>query len=158
MELAGLIVSALAVAAAAWSLFYAWGANRRADVANARAEEALDLQRRIDEREREFRDVHWGISWSPWTKPTEKPAVQLTNAGLTTARNVTLVLTLPTMQQALNVGTVEPGETRTLDIDYPKLGPAHDHIELIRDPLWRIHWSSPLGHPDETKASARERG
>ncbi|MEV8360295.1 hypothetical protein [Microbacterium sp. NPDC076895] len=156
MELAGLIVAVLATAAAALSLLYARGANRRADVANARAEEALDLQRRIDEREREFRDVQWAISWSPWTKQTEKPAVQLTNAGLTTATNVTLVLTLPTMQQVLNVGTVEPGETRTLDIEYPKVGPAHDHIELIRDPLWRVHWSSPLGHPDEIKGTARK--
>lgn len=96
------------------------------------------------------------ISWSPWTNQTEKPALQLTNAGLTTAMNVTLVVTVPTMQQALHVGTVEPGETRTLDIEYPKLGLTHDHIELICDPLWRVHWSSPLGHPGEIKATARK--
>jgi|SRR6478736_6629179 len=125
-------------------------------VANARAKDALDLQKRIDAREREFRDVTWSLSWSPWTGPSEKPALQLTNSGLTTATNVTLMITLPSSQQALRVGTIEPGETRTLEVEYDRPGPAHNHIELIRDPAYRLHWSSPLGHPDEVRATARD--
>ncbi len=124
-------------------------ANQLADAANKRADEAHDLQRRIDEREREFRDVTWSIGWSPWEHPTGMPAVEVSNTGLTAARQVTLVVVLPRGQQAIEVGDVGPGETRTFAIQYGRRGPAHKHIELIRDVKYRLHWSSPLGHPDE---------
>lgn len=158
MEIAGLIVAIVAVVAALASALYAHGANKRADVANQRASEALDLQRRIDERAREFRDVIWVFAWSPWSEPGGPPLLDLTNGGLTTAVDVTLVIVLPSGQQAIHVGTVGPGETRMVEVNYAKPGPAHDHIELIRDPLFRLHWSSPLGHASDFATSARQLG
>jgi hypothetical protein len=143
------LIAGVAVVIAGASALFAWTANRR-------AADALELQRSIDAREREFRDVSWGLSWSPWTRADETPSLQLSNLGLTTAVDVTLVLLLPTMQQAIHVGTVEPGETRTVEIAYSKTGPAQEHVELIRDPIYRLQWSSPLGQPDEAMATAAE--
>ncbi|MBZ4485826.1 hypothetical protein LQ938_10410 [Microbacterium sp. cx-55] len=133
-------------------------ANRIAVAANLRADEAHDLQRLVDDREREFRDVSWRVSWSPWEHESGMPALQLTNTGLTPARQVTLVIILPRSQQAIDVGDVAPDQTRTLAIQYGRPGPAHQHIELIRDPVYRIHWSSPLGHPEEVRNSANQLG
>lgn len=86
------------------------------------------------------------------------PAVQLTNTGSTPAMQVTLVVVLPRGTQALTVGDMLPGETRTLEVQYGRRGPAHKHIELIRDTAYRVHWSSVLGHPDQTSISASQLG
>lgn len=59
MEIAGFVVAVLAALGAVIAAVYAGGANRRADEANKTAARALDLQARIDARDREFREVMW---------------------------------------------------------------------------------------------------
>jgi len=151
MEIAGLVVAVLAALAAGASSLYALGANRRADTANERANDALDLQKRIDAREREFRDVTWSGAWVSDSSGT--PVFRVSNRGLTTACSVTIVYSYNALRYVESVGDLEPSA-------YVDLAPetaAADEIVLelmLRvNAAFRVHWSSPLGQADSYESA-----
>lgn len=148
MEIAGFVVAVVASLVAVASAWFALGANRRADTADTRATEAVDLQRRIDEREREFRSVSWHGAWEAPTEPDAVPLFQLTNTGLTDASGVTLVLEMPRGAQAYNLGDLPHGDHRTAPLHTNMRGPAAPAVLELHGLQYEVHWSGPLGQVD----------
>lgn len=152
MEIFSAALAALSVCAAIWSVVVARAANARADVANERAKEALDLQHLQDDRAREFRDVVWEASSNRVSDVGE--VFTLRNAGLTTARQVSLVVKLAGGERLFEFERVGPGESKGV-----VTGPEARRDEEA-DPLWtltpayRVHWSSPKGLAAEIAVDA----
>lgn len=143
---------------AAGALVVAVRANRRADVANAqsaeaneRAREALDLQRLIDERAREFRDVRWELKVDRDWSGGRFTGVSFRNVGLTPAHNATFIIevegwatvdvfTADEVQPGYAAGFISNATAFWMD-KYDDAMPSH--------PPFRVHWSSPLGNVEE---------
>lgn len=155
MEIAAFVVAVLAVFAAGASAFYARGANSRADTANARAAEALDLQRRIDERQREFELVRWSASWNPLA-PDNTPTVWLRNTGLTPAVDVTLLVKTFVDEKLFHFDRVDPGGKVEAVFGAPDAVNAAFHF--VRESMCRVHWSSPHGNVHDTDANISSGG
>lgn len=158
------IATLVAALVAMGALVVAIRANRRADAANAhaaeanaQAAEALALQHQVDARAREFRDVTWAMGWSPWTPADCPPQLQLRNGGTTHARAVTVLLSTPTHQELLTAGDIDAGDVVLMDVHDGKLGPGGNHIELVRDAIYRVHWTSPLGFAEESEGGPGRR-
>lgn len=149
MEIAAFVVAVLAVLAAGASALYARGANTRADTANERAADALDLQKRIDDRQREFRLVRWSASWDPLAA-ADTPTVWLRNTGLTPAVDVTLLVKTFVDEKMFRFERVEPGEKVEAIFGAPDA--AHAAFHFVRDSVCRVHWSSPRGEVHEIDA------
>ncbi|WP_162893188.1 hypothetical protein [Microbacterium halotolerans] len=143
MEIAAFVVAVVAAGAATVMAFLAHGANKR-------AQEALDHERRLDERHREFRDVSWHGKLA--RGDGRQPEFRLKNTGLTEAQDVVLLIVL------LRDGTVRA--------DFPRVGAG----EVVRVSLvgkgtelaleeqlhdgespYRVHWASPKGHVDDRR-------
>lgn len=148
VEIAGFVVALVAALAAGASALYALGANRQAAVANQRASEALELQHRIDDREREFRDVAWESSWH------EATGFTLRNVGLTDAHHVTLVLHDAHDSERHDLGLVAAGQS--VDVDSPRVASWMVAMRefLPLGPGYLVHWSSRLGQPSEFRTPA----
>lgn len=141
---AGVAIGALVVAARANQRSDI--ANEQAAIANRRAGEALDLQRRVDEREREFRRVAWTAGWIH-DDSRDMSAFTIVNSGLTKACSVTLVLDGPSGLKAFAVGDIAPGQSRRVFPEESlKAAFVASTLELQSYP-WEVHWSSPLGAP-----------
>lgn len=147
MEIAALVVAVLSVMAASASALYARGANTRADEANRRAAEALDLQRRIDERAREFVDIKWELLVDRDHKTGRLSAVSLQNVGLTPAVDVTVVIEVDGFVKELcEFEQIEPGAAGNFSSDAAALW-MEKHKELLPlRPGFRVHWATPLGN------------
>lgn len=151
VEIAAFVVSLLSLLGAGVMAFYAHGANVRADEANRRAaeaneqaREALDLEKRQDERAREFRAASWrGALLTP---PDGPATFELTNSGLSEARDVVLVVSESILGEAarFDLGVIKPGQTIDVAMDYGNGGPVAR--EFGWSPGYVIHWVSPLGH------------
>lgn len=154
MEVASLVVAVLAVLAAGGSLLYAKGANDRADVANARAEEAIDLQKRIDERDREFRAVEWDANVANQVNGVVTEYV-LTNAGDSDAMSVTVVLYLNPDREVHHVGDIAARQSVTITsplfIQWMREAVEHEVVT----PGARVHWSSRLGQVGDERVSMK---
>lgn len=133
---AGAIVAVVAV-------FVAGNANRRATEANEIAERALDLEARVDERQREFRAVEWRLRAD---QQDGRYFLRLWNIGYTEACNVTLVLFLDPDSEVHALGKVYPGERGRIESplisEWLTDAAAHEVVH----PGFRVHWSSPLGY------------
>lgn len=149
MEIAGFVVAVLAVVASGASALYALGANRRADEANRTARAALDLQARIDEREREYRDVDWEAEWHPETGLT------ITNSGLTDANHVTAVLRGPLGTERHDLGDLRSGESATIDSAVASAWMKENKRSMPSSPPFFVHWSSPLGVAEDRDVTSR---
>jgi hypothetical protein len=119
-------------------------------VANIRAKEALALQSRIDEREREFRAVEWDTS-VPLKVDGVATEFILTNVGDSDARSVTAVLHLNPDREVHHVGDIPAKHSVTITspqfTDWMREAVEHEVV----NPSARVHWSSPLGQVgDET--------
>lgn len=108
-----------------------------------RADEALDHQRRLDERDREFRDVVWrGALLSP---PDASAGFELTNGGMTEAQSVVLVVHASKFGEAerFDFGYIRGGERVEVQMPY---GEIHGRREFGWNPGFTVHWVSPLGY------------
>jgi hypothetical protein len=148
MEIAGFVVAVLAVLIAAASLVYAKGANDRADVANRTAREALDLQARVDAREREYRDVSWRSSFDHGRGFT------LTNDGLTDAHRVTLILYGDQDRELHRLGDIRAGQSATVQSRLASVWMREYERSMPLAPPFMTHWSSPLGVASQYSARA----
>lgn len=142
MEIAGFVVGAISMLIAAASALYAKGANARADEANRVATAALDLQARIDSREREYRDVTWSASYK------RDVGFTLTNEGLTEAREVVLVLHGGNERELHRVGDVAHGQSATVVSRVAAEWMRDNEASMPLAPAFTAHWSSPLGVAD----------
>jgi hypothetical protein len=113
----------------------------------ARVRGSYRLQRSIDARAREFREVAWqgGLQRR---SPSADWEFTLSNLGLTAAVNVTLVVeVIPT--ELFTFATIGPGETRSIPVGGgQQWDEANRHVVPVR-PAFRVYWFSPEGHPDE---------
>lgn len=148
MEIAGFVVAVLAAIGALVAAWYAGGANRRADEANRTAERALDLQSRIDAREREFREVEWECDYA--LDDADRVVFRVKNSGHTDACQVTVVFGAPggTHEIARSVGDVASGKHVDVSVETEMRGQAAVEVLLLQDTPYRVHWSSPLGQVD----------
>lgn len=145
MEIAGLVVAVLAALGALVAAWYAGEANRRADEANRTAERALDLQSRIDAREREFREVEWECDYA--LDDADNVVFRVKNSGHTNACQVTVVFWAPgeTHEIASGVGDVDAGAHIDVAVETEMRGRSAIEVLLLQDTPYRVHWSSPLG-------------
>jgi hypothetical protein len=106
------------------------------------------LQKQIDARRREFRDVRWEAHMGPDQAAPENWRFHLTNTGLTTACDVTLVVQLEA-DELHSCGDLAPGDS--IDIHLMKAPEWHatQKPRLPVTPGHVIHWSSPAGESDE---------
>lgn len=155
MEIAGFVVALLAVVMAGASAVFARGANVRASEANRTAERALDLQARLDDREREFREVRWKGEYD--LNEARQPLFRLTNVGMTHARSVTLVVAVPGKpNSAYALGDIDSGASADLLVGEDPMDRDAIELMLFTDDPWRVHWSSPLGHADTYRHVGRQ--
>lgn len=119
-------------------------AERRAHAADARARDALDLQKTIDARQREFCDVSWSVGWDPFAS-ARKPRIVIQNTGLTDAVDVTLVVETFIDRQMFTFDRIDAGENRGAVIDIKDESPTTAEFHLVRNGKYSVHWSSPLG-------------
>ncbi|MGC0371220.1 hypothetical protein [Microbacterium sp. SLBN-111] len=140
---------------AAGALVTAGRANRRADIANAqsaeandRAREALDLQRRIDERAREFTDVRWEIKVDSSWSGGRYTGVSFRNVGLTSARDATFVIEVEgwATPDVLTAEEVLPGYAAGFTSKAAAFWMDKNDDLVPLHPPFRVHWSSPLGN------------
>jgi len=150
MEIAGFVVAVLAVVAAGASALYARGANARADTANSRATDALDLQRVIDARDREFRDVRWELHVERNTQNARFTDARLVNVGLTEAQDITLVVESKTSSEAIAIASLQPGEFAVVRSTSAATWFEENEKYMPLTPQFRVHWSSPLGQSSES--------
>lgn len=136
-------VVAAAGAVGAWVV--AMRANRRADAANVTAERALDLQSRIDAREREYRAVRWKGEWD--LDDAGRIVFRLTNTGHTPACSVTAVVTRDGDDVVRELGDVAAGAHGDVRISTQMTGQAAVEVLRRQDTPFEVHWSSPLGAP-----------
>lgn len=176
----GVLVATAAAAAVAW--WQAIEAGRRGDAAkkakdgavsaqaaaadalreaNAIAQEAkqlvqdnLELERRREARLAEHRDVRWDGAWNTQIEAEDSPTYTLTNVGTTAACSVTLVLNLPQGRQHFTLGDIPPGGRADARIENTGMrgriasaAMAYQYVDI-----W-VHWTSPLGHPDDNEWS-----
>jgi hypothetical protein len=138
-------VSLAAVGVAAISATFAGLALRKTHA-------SLGLQRQIDARQREFRDVRWETHMGVNHASPNGWTFRVTNSGLTPAHNVTLVIELDP-DELHQCGNLAPGEGRDV---FPS-GAQHWH-EAHRTfmpvtPGHIVHWSSPAGEADKVRFS-----
>lgn len=158
MDIAGFVVAVLAAVAAVVAALYAGGANRRADEANRTAEKALDLQSRIDAREREFREVEWDCEYA--LDDAENVVFRVTNVGHTDACQVTVIFWSPdgTHEIVRTLGDIAVGAHADVGVKTEMRGQSAVELLLFRDTHWRVHWSSPLGHAETFTYSGLQLG
>jgi len=139
----GDVVALLAAGVAVWAVIVAHSAN-------GRAREANDLQRRIDERAREYCDVEWDAPLAVPDSSDSPPALRLKNIGSTDAKDVLLILAIAGRRRTLRAGDIDAGQFGDVLIpDVPEdiagaLGAAvFNQFEFG----YTLHWSSPLGAP-----------
>ncbi|MBD8219667.1 hypothetical protein IFU40_13595 [Microbacterium sp. CFBP 13617] len=124
-------------------------------VANMRSKDALDLQTRIDERQREFELVRWSASWNALA-PDSAPTVWLRNTGLTPAVDVTLLVRTYVDEKLFRFDRVEPGEK--VEAVFAAPDAAHAAFHFVRDSACRVHWSSPRGNVHDTDSAIKSSG
>lgn len=149
MEIAGFVVAALALIASFASALYALGANRRADEANRTAKAALDLQSRIDEREREYRDVDWTADWD------EQTGFALANSGLTDATHVTLIMRGFHGAERHDLGDIPAGGSVAVESVAAAAWIDENKQSMPLSPPYLVHWSSPLGVAEQREVPSR---
>jgi hypothetical protein len=118
-----------------------------AGVGALRARDALRLQRRIDARAREFREVSWEGTFDRIAPGADDWKFRVTNTGLTWAEGVTLVVEFEPAEK-FDLGAIEPGESRSVEVGGGGAWQAANGNHLPVRPGFRIYWSSPEGHPD----------
>lgn len=119
-------------------------ANGRAAEANRTSREALDLQSRIDQREREYRHVEWTAEYNGGAGFT------LTNSGLTDATQVTLVLRhLEEPDERHDLGDIPAQGSVSVDSVAAAAWMSGAASTLPTSPPYFVHWSSPLGVADQ---------
>lgn len=158
MEIAGFVVAVFAAIAALLAAVYAGGANRRADEANRTAERALDLQARIDAREREFREVDWECGYA--IDESESVVFRVKNTGHTDACQVTVIFSAPggSHEIAQALGDIAVGAEKVVSVDTEMSGQSAVEVLLLQDTQWRLHWSSPLGFAETFKSRRSQLG
>jgi hypothetical protein len=132
-------LSALAVAIAS-ATFTALAAKR--------ATVSLRLQRSIDARSREFREVSWDASILRQQRLPDKWVFELRHTGLTVAKDVTLVVDLDELVK-FDLGDVAPGESRIVEPPSASVWYQRNQQSAPLHPGFRVHWSSPEGFPSE---------
>ena len=157
VALIGVIAGAIGSVGGVGAWIVAMRANRRADRANTLVDEAnstakaaLDLQARIDEREREYRDV---VLWGEWANRPggdELEAVFVVrNDGLTTACSVTLALSHNGIRECHDLGDIYAQEevrvTISSDTWIDENGRERIDQRVFDRTGYRLHWSSLLG-------------
>lgn len=144
MEIAGFVVAVFAAAGAVVAALYARGANHRADEANRTAKEALDLQSRIDARDREFREVRWDGGYD--VDSERRPLFRLSNVGHTDAHSVSLLIAANGKPETLYpLGDIAAGNHADARLDERPMQAGILELMILTDDHWRVHWSSPLG-------------
>lgn len=154
--------AAVSALVAVGALIFAMLANRRANeanthaqVANERARNAYNLQVRIDDRDREFRMVSWGV------EPKDDDgarSIAITNVGLSEARSVTMVLFLSDDHEVVESPVLRKGESVT--VSTPRLSAwlkAAWEYEVLT-PKVMVHWSSPLGKASHATVNGKDLG
>lgn len=158
----GAAVSSVVVAVGA--LVVAWKANRRSAeanaqsvVANERAREALDLQRLIDERAREFSDVRWELTVDREWSGGRFTGVAFRNVGLTPARDVTFIIEVEGWATAdvFIAAEVHPGYAAGFTSKAAGFWMEENESLIPLWPAYRVHWSSPLGNVAEREYRAK---
>ncbi|MFB8191254.1 hypothetical protein ACFC14_18205 [Microbacterium sp. NPDC055988] len=130
-------------------------ANAIAGEATKTSREALALQARIDEREREFRDVSWRCGWQ--TDVEGNVAFLVLNDGLTEAKDVTLALNHNNQRVLRKLGNLRPGEEARYEVPDVATFTDEDGFTQVDQRIFDrtayvIHWASPLGHVETISA------
>jgi hypothetical protein len=146
--LAGAVGTLIAIGA--WIV--ALVANSRSKEANRIARNALEIESRVDERQREFRAVEWDAIVMADETPLE---FELRNTGDTPAVSVTIVLHLGKERETHELGNIaaKSGAKVTSDKFVAWMTEAFDH-EVV-NPGYRVHWSSPLGQVSDVTMPIR---
>lgn len=151
----GALVAILALVVATLANRRADEANTHAQVANERARNAYNLQVRIDDRDREFRMVSWGVE--PGDDDGAR-SITITNVGLSDARSVTMVLFLSDDHEVVECPVIRKGESVT--VSSPRLSAwleAAWEYEVLT-PKVMVHWSSPLGKSSHATVNSKDLG
>lgn len=132
---------------AAIAVLMAIGSFIVAVLAYRRSSEAAALQSRIDEREREFREVSWHTGWRGDIEQDQTVILRLENTGLTSAVQVTLVLEMQGGDQAFHMGDIPAGDFADAHPRTDLKGPVGAAFLALsgNGVAFRVHWSSPLG-------------
>ena len=121
-----------------------------AGVGVLRAREALRLQRQIDARAREFREVSWEATFDRVDPGAADWAFMVTNTGLTRAEGVTLVIEVDPAEKH-DLGAVDPGQSQSVRVGGGNAWHTSNRSHMPVRPEFRIYWSSPKGHPDDAR-------
>lgn len=152
----GAIGGAVGVFVALGALIVAARANARSSEANLIAARAVEMEARIDERQREFRSVDWSARVTEGAD-SDSFVFELRNDGDTDACSATVVLRLyPHETHAVGDVPAKGSVSLTSERLDEWMRGAIEH-EMVQ-PGFRIHWSSPLGHPSEETVSAKSVG
>lgn len=145
---AGAVGALMAIGA----LIVAMVANSRSTEANRIARTALEIESRVDERQREFRAVEWDAVVVADKTPLE---FELRNVGDTPAVSVTIVLHLGKERETHALGDIAAKTDAKLTSDKfdAWMTEAFDH-EVV-NPGYRVHWSSPLGQVSDVTMPRR---
>lgn len=148
----GAVAGAVGALIAIGALIVAMVANSRSTKANRIAQNALEIDSRVDERQREFRAVDWDAAVMADETPLE---FELTNVGDTPAVSVTIVLHLGKERETHALGDIpaKTGAKVTSDRFIAWMTEAFDH-EFVH-PGYRVHWSSPLGQVSDITMPSR---
>ena len=127
-------------------------ANLRSTDANRIARNALEIESRVDERQREFRAVDWD---AVVTADEESLVFELRNVGDTPAVSVTIVLQLGKERDTHALGDISPKASVKVTSDnfaaWMTGALEHDFVH----PGYRVHWSSPLGQVSDVIMPSR---
>lgn len=118
-------------------------ANGRAAEANRTSREALDLQSRIDQREREYRNVEWTATHD------RSGGFTLTNSGLTDATQVTLVMRNFAGSERHDLGDIPAQSSVSVQSAAAAAWMREAESSMPLSPPYFVHWSSPLGVADQ---------
>lgn len=147
------VVSVIALLVAAGQTSKANGiaddARREAERANVLAKAALDIQKRIDDRAAEYRDVRWEGSWETGPDIDHQMGFALKNVGTTRAARVTLIIEVRYSEEVFTFDSIEPGEGRIVVVKGQTVDEFRESQEMELRPPFRVHWTSPLGHAQE---------
>jgi len=150
----GALTGIVGVLVAIGALRVAARANFRSKEANRIAQTALDIESRVDDRQREFRAVEWDAGVAA-EDSGQTFRFELRNAGDTDAIGATVVLQLTPDRETHQLGNIPAKNVAVITSDSLDNWMREAVVHEVVHPAYRVHWSSPLGQVSDITMPAR---
>jgi hypothetical protein len=150
----GSIAGVAGAIVAVGAMLVAGRANTRSSEANRIAQTALEMESRVDERQREFRAVEWDAGVTDGESELFS-SFELNNVGDSVAKSVTVVLHLNPDRETHELGDIPAKGAKKITSQgltrWMREAREHDVVH----PGFRVHWSSPLGEVSDVSMPIR---